>query len=308
MYSSVYLNQAALLVHVLPFIANEKQFALKGGTAINLFHRNMPRLSVDIDLVYLPKSGRRSSLNAIRNSFARIEQTINEESGLRASKMDLGHDHLTRIHASNDMAEITIETSTDLTGTMLPCRPMMICSAAEKFGYVEVNIVSFEDLFAGKIVATIDRQSPRDLFDVKGLYDNEGLSEGLLRALMVYVASSERPMYELLLLRPKKIEHLFERDLVGMTRENVTLKELDDVRWQLFADIRKSLSSDFAKFLISIHNAEPDFGCLGFPDEITANLASLPAIGRKISNLQTLRRTRPGKHRRQLEMLQKLFR
>jgi hypothetical protein len=42
------------LIRVLPSIAEEACFALKGGTAINLFVRDMPRLSVDIDLTYLP--------------------------------------------------------------------------------------------------------------------------------------------------------------------------------------------------------------------------------------------------------------
>ena len=49
-----YRNQAQLLVDVLPYVAQQEVFALKGGTAINLFHRDLPRLSVDIDLTYLP--------------------------------------------------------------------------------------------------------------------------------------------------------------------------------------------------------------------------------------------------------------
>lgn len=52
--NDVYRQQAALLVRMLPFVAEEGCFALKGGTAINLFLRDMPRLSVDIDLTYLP--------------------------------------------------------------------------------------------------------------------------------------------------------------------------------------------------------------------------------------------------------------
>lgn len=52
-FSEAYQKQVALLMRVLPFIAEEDCFALKGGTAINFFVRNMPRLSVDIDLTYL---------------------------------------------------------------------------------------------------------------------------------------------------------------------------------------------------------------------------------------------------------------
>ena len=71
-----YLRQVGLLVRVLPFVAEERCFALKGGTAINLFVRNLPRLSVDIDLAYLPIEDRRSSLNGIEATLHRIDGGI----------------------------------------------------------------------------------------------------------------------------------------------------------------------------------------------------------------------------------------
>ncbi len=49
-FTDIYRKQVELLVRTIPNVAEEKCFALKGGTAINLFIRNMPRLSVDIDL------------------------------------------------------------------------------------------------------------------------------------------------------------------------------------------------------------------------------------------------------------------
>jgi hypothetical protein len=58
-YSDTYRRQVELLIRTLPHIADESCFALKGGTAINLFIRDMPRLSVDIDLTYLPIARRR---------------------------------------------------------------------------------------------------------------------------------------------------------------------------------------------------------------------------------------------------------
>ena len=64
-FAEIYRRQAALLIRTLPLVAEETCFALKGGTAINLFIRNMPRLSVDIDLTYLPVQPRAESLTAI---------------------------------------------------------------------------------------------------------------------------------------------------------------------------------------------------------------------------------------------------
>lgn len=53
-FSDIYRRQVELLIRTLPAVAEEECFALKGGAAINLFIRNLPRLSVDIDLTYLP--------------------------------------------------------------------------------------------------------------------------------------------------------------------------------------------------------------------------------------------------------------
>ena len=71
-----YRRQVALLVRVLPFVAEENCFALKGGTAINLFIRNLPRLSVDIDLAYLPVADRAESLRDIETALCRIQERV----------------------------------------------------------------------------------------------------------------------------------------------------------------------------------------------------------------------------------------
>ncbi len=71
-----YVAQVRLLLSTLQDIANETEFALKGGTAINLFYRDMPRLSVDIDLTYLPVADRQSSLKGIDDAFGRIMVAI----------------------------------------------------------------------------------------------------------------------------------------------------------------------------------------------------------------------------------------
>lgn len=60
----------------MPFVAQERCFALKGGTAINFFLQEMPRLSVDIDLTYLPISKRETSLSEIRSAVLRIGESI----------------------------------------------------------------------------------------------------------------------------------------------------------------------------------------------------------------------------------------
>src|SRR6202045_4292293 len=71
-FLDTYRKQVALLVRILPLIVEEACFALKGGTPINLFVRDMPRLSVDIDLTYVPVAPRTESLAAIDAAMKRI--------------------------------------------------------------------------------------------------------------------------------------------------------------------------------------------------------------------------------------------
>lgn len=77
--NDIYRRQVSLLVRTLPFVATEPCFALKGGTAINLFVRDMPRLSVDIDLTYLPIEGRKASLRGIDAALNRIADRVADE-------------------------------------------------------------------------------------------------------------------------------------------------------------------------------------------------------------------------------------
>jgi predicted nucleotidyltransferase component of viral defense system len=79
-----YRRQVALLVRALPLVAVETCFALKGGTAINLFVRDMPRLSVDIDLTYVPVGDRKTSLKEIDAAMRRMASRI--EAGVRGAR------------------------------------------------------------------------------------------------------------------------------------------------------------------------------------------------------------------------------
>lgn len=71
-----YRNQVRLLLRILPEVAKQKELALKGGTALNFFWRNFPRLSVDIDLTYEPISSRKESLDGISTCVLDIAKNI----------------------------------------------------------------------------------------------------------------------------------------------------------------------------------------------------------------------------------------
>ena len=195
-----YVAQVRLLLSSLPDIANETVFALKSGTAINLFCRDMPRLSVDIDLTYLPVADHQSSLKDIDDSLDRIVAAIaRRNSRVEARRAAGGGNADTRIMVSDGQSQIKIETSPGARGAMYPARTMTASEAVmELFGFVATTVPAFDDLYGGKLHAALVRQHPRDLFDIMLLDVNEGLTADLFRNFMVYVASSGRPMHELL--------------------------------------------------------------------------------------------------------------
>lgn len=299
-----YAAQVALLVRVLPHVAKETVFALKGGTAINLFYRDLPRLSVDIDLTYLPLKNRSESLKEIDETLSgiaiNIEQTIGD---VQVSRIAGGGGMATRLQVQHGSAKIKIETSPVLRGVVHNLQTMAVTEAAEDaFGFAEIQVVSFEDLYAGKIIAALDRQHPRDLFDIKQLYENEGLTKELLRTALVYLASSNRPVHELLDPGLSDLTRGFEQEFEGMTREPVVLEDLVTTRTRLIQDIRQNLDAAARDFLRGLHEGTPDFSLIQYPDA-----ALLPAVRWKLQNVIRFKTDNPDRHAEHGAALEALF-
>lgn len=144
-----YVEQVRLLMRSLPSIAEEKTFALKGGTAINLFYRNMPRLSVDIDLVYLPVEDRQTSLRNIDAAPDRIsERLANRNQDMRLKRIAGGGNNETRIMITRGRAQVKVETSPVARGTVLEPRLLTVSDTVQDdFGFAEMQVVAFEDLY-----------------------------------------------------------------------------------------------------------------------------------------------------------------
>jgi predicted nucleotidyltransferase component of viral defense system len=227
--SEQYRRQAALLVRTIPFVAAETCFALKGGTAINLFVRDVPRLSVDIDLTYLPVEDRAASLANIDAAMQRLEERIRYGlRGARVISVRLKPENIvSKLFVEVDGVQIKIEVTPVLRGCVYDPNTLSVSRSVEaQFGFAEIQVVSFADLYAGKLVAALDRQHPRDLFDVRDLLANESIGEDLRKAFVVYVPSHNRPMAEVLAPARLDIAQEFARGFEGMTETAVTLDEL----------------------------------------------------------------------------------
>jgi len=285
--SEEYRAQVALLLRTLPFVAEESVFALKGGTAINLFVRDLPRLSVDIDLTYLPVEDRQTSLRKIGLAMQRI--AVRVRAGIRDSRTQLVPLHneggaVTKVLVRASGVQIKVEVTPVSRGCVYPPeRRAVSAQVEERFGYAEASLVSFADLYAGKLVAALDRQHPRDLFDVRDLFANEGISDALRRAFVVYVLSHNRPMAEVLRPRLRDLRQEYASGFVGMTLAPVTLEELVGVRADLVARIVGEMPDVHRRFLLSFKNGKPEWDLLGLPEA-----RHLPAVRWKLDNLSKL--------------------
>jgi len=285
MFKDGYLKQVALLIQCLPEIQKQTCFAIKGGTAINLFIRDMPRLSVDIDLTYLPLSNREEAFAGL--SAAMTELTRDLKRSIPGCRIQLTHAQgiVTKLVVENVDARIKIEPNTILRGSVYGVSKRELCATAqERFErFATSHVLSVADLYAGKICAALDRQHPRDLYDVYQLLENEGLTPEIRHAFVVYLASHSRPIHELLKPKLKDIAHVYAAEFAGMAREEVSLETLLRVREEIGQLIRTGLSSEERHFLLSMKQGEPDWQCLGID-----RLSEFPALQWKLRNIRQM--------------------
>ncbi len=248
----IYLESARLLVRVAPFVLGDKTFAVRGGTAINLFWREMPRLSIDLDLVFPNYSlTRREALKRINEAIRRSVTGLNKR-GFEAHSSATSETGETKLLIRQGGLEVKIEANTVMRGTVYPpCMASLTQTSREMLQVdLEIPVVSFEDAYASKLVAAMDRQHPRDLFDVMQLFIHEGITEGIRRAFVVYLASHNRPVHEVLFPSTRDIRHEFDHGFTGMTVEAVKLKDLLDTREQMMRELQFKLTANERRFFI----------------------------------------------------------
>jgi hypothetical protein len=170
----------------------------------------------------------------------------------------------TRLTVRHSDAQVKVEVTPVLRGCVYEPEVMTVTPSVEdEFGFAEARVVSVADLYAGKIVAALDRQHPRDLFDTRELLAAEGISDDLRRAFVVYLISHNRPTHEVLNPSRKDIGHEFERGFLGMTDTPVTLDDLILAREELVDKIVTRMPSEHREFLVSFVRGEPDWALLG---------------------------------------------
>ncbi|MBS1505911.1 MAG: nucleotidyl transferase AbiEii/AbiGii toxin family protein [Bacteroidetes bacterium] len=290
-----YKAQVDLLLSLLPHVATEKLLALKGGTAINLFVNNMPRLSVDIDLTYTRWQDERPlALQNISDALERIETQIRKvNSSVHVTHVPVGQGEDAKLNCQTAQATVKIEVNTVTRGLLFPDRLLSVTQAVqtEFKKFAAIKVVSHAELYGGKICAALDRQHPRDLFDIRYLLNNGGITSEVKMGFLLFLVSHARPIHELLRPNLQNQQQTFERQFSGMTTEPFTYADYEATREQLITSVNQAMTEADKNFLMGFTKGEPDWNLVPLPD-----LPSFPAVQWKLRNIVSLRNSKPAKY------------
>jgi len=293
--NEAYKKQVRLLLDVLPEVAKEECFAMHGGTAINLFVRDMPRLSVDIDLTYVEIAERNETLEGINAALLRIKQRIE---ALRPSIRVQHKDKLCKLQLDEHGVLIKIEVNMVGRGLLGQPNKAPLCEAAqEQFdAFCAMPLVPLAQLYGGKLCAALDRQHPRDLFDVKLLLENEGFTDEIKQGFILGLVSSNRPTHEM--LDPHLLDQrmAFENQFEGMTTIEFSYDDYEATRLQLIETVKASLSEEDKAFLLSLNRLTPDWSIYDYQ--------SFPSVKWKLLNLEKFKKDNPEAYEQQLRELE----
>lgn len=295
-FNSKYIDQVSLLIDLLPAISSDRRFAIKGGTAINLFVLDFPRLSVDIDLCYLPLTPRDQALAEIKDFIKEISLKFNAM-GLKTREKKTSEGHESTLFVQSKTTEVKIEINLVVRGTVHePVLRTLTPSAHDMFKRsAEMHCLDTNDLYGGKLCAALDRQHPRDFFDLYFFLKHNSYTRNLHETFMVYLLSSKRPISDLISPNKQDMSATYAKLFAGMTTLDVDCPTLEETRDQIFSRIKDFFTDQDKEFLISFKKGEPiwDLFAIG-------NAQNFPSIKWKLHNIQTM-----GPQKR-LEFLKKL--
>lgn len=292
-----FVKQVELLLRVAPEISRIEEFALHGGTAINLFFHNMPRLSVDIDLTYIPVNNRINDLRNISLLLSKLSERLKKTVPAIQIQSKYRGDNEEKLFCRLNNHEVKIEVNTINRGILGPVEHRILCNAAqEKFNsFFEMKLVPIGQLFGGKIVAALDRQHPRDIFDTMHMLNNTGLTNQIMIGFLFCLFSSNRPFAEL--LNPNLIDQVsvIENQFNGMTKVRFDLHSFEKERERLIRTIKEKLTDNQKEMIISVARGEPVW--------LYEDWGRFPGIAWKLRNIEKLKKINGAKFKSQVDDL-----
>lgn len=297
--NETYKKQVALLIRIMPLINKIKDFAVHGGTAINLFIKDMPRYSVDIDLTYLPIKNREESIKEINHHLNSLKQQIEKAiPGIRIFPKPA----LLKLQCTFGGATVKIEVNGIKRGIIGDVEEKELCEKAQKEFKMScvARIVPFSLLYGGKIAAALGRQHPRDLFDYKYMVVDS--FDDVKNGFMFYLLGSDKPVLESLQPNPVEQQQALENQFKGMSDVPFEYVDFENTRKELIEQVNLNLNATDREFLLSFESGSPEWDkcCAG-------NLSGYPSIQWKLKNIQTLKITNTSKFNEGIEKLREFL-
>jgi len=285
--NEAYKKQVALLIRIMPLVYKIKDFAVHGGTAINLFVKNMPRYSVDVDLTYLLLKNREESLKEINNHLISLKQQIEKAiPGIRVIHKPL----IWKLLCTHGDAMVKIEVNGIKRGIIGEVEDLQLCEKARNEFKMDcvARVVPFSLLYGGKIAAALGRQHPRDLFDYKYM-EIESFAD-IKNGLIFYLLGSDKPVIESLQPNPVDQKQALENQFQGMSDVPFDYSDFETTRKELIENVNQNFTDTDKEFLLSFESGSPEWDkcCAG-------DLSGYPSIQWKLKNILTLKETNPSK-------------
>ncbi|KAA6324849.1 hypothetical protein EZS27_025869 [termite gut metagenome] len=299
MLNEEYKERVRLLLRIIPIISKVDCFAIHGGTAINLFIQDLPRYSVDIDVTYIPIQSREESLAAIKIHLSEVKAKI--------KAMIPGiviQDRPNKLICVCQGIFVKIEVNDVKRGVIADTVILPLCKAAQNdFGvFCEAKIVPLSQLYGGKITAALDRQHPRDLFDIKYMFEYIRDFDEIKAGFMFCLLGSDRPIVESLSPNLINQKDALENQFLGMTTIPFSYEEYEKTRLTLINYVNKNLNDKDKRFSISFEEGVPLWEKSDY-----IKFKDFPAIQWKLLNINKLKSTNPNKHNLKVEKLKNYF-
>lgn len=297
--SNIYAQKVELLLRLIPIVMEEDVFAIHGGTAINLFLKNLPRYSVDIDLTYIPLADRQTSLDDINILLKSIAEKAKKAFKGMHIVPNFGTSKLLCEYRGKQVKIEVNQTKRGIVGGAVQTLPLSEKAQNEFSLFCEANIVPLTQLYGGKIAAALSRQHPRDLFDVR--YMEIPLSE-CREGLIFCLLGSDRPIYESFAPRLIDQREAMENQFAGMTDIPFTYEEFEDTRAKLISEVKTLMTEADKMFLIGFESGQPEWD--GYEFEY---FKDYPSVQWKLLNLNKLGKQNPQKLHEEVERLKRFF-
>ena len=270
------IRQAEWLGSLCPALAPESCFALKEGTALSVYWFDYPRLSVDLDLVFVPRKSREEFQTLTHEALHRVQSRIRNlypAATLRTEPLP-GSSAAGKVIVAMGPLEVKMEVATVHRETLYPTqvRPVQP-QAVPTFGKTSLPLLSFSETCAGKFNAALTRQHPRDLFDVGVILEHAEISPETRTAFAVNLITQPRPFAHMLNPRLKAIPPEALEILTRMTTQPFRALTLPDNLITLQDTLCRRMPAAHQEFLLSFTHGTPDWSLLEVP-----HAARLPAV------------------------------